>query len=295
MADKTTYQLALTLKHNRDGSPDNRQTRYRELHNMINHLQTNRGYSKRWDIHKFDRKEVNRLVHDWKKQGLSHGTIENRLSHARWLANHVNSNNTIPKMNKALGLKKMAEPTQKAMELDRLKLATMPEREQLSTELRSEFGLRTEESLKFQYEYATQKDGVIQLKGNWTKGGRPREVQITNDKQRDLLDRIGRYQQANGDRSMIPNHRTYKSYRRDYDEIRLAADVPGHALRHQWAQERFEQVAGIKSPHAGGGLYSELNQEDQARYKYAAGVVNNELGHGHGRQDITATYIGAMR
>ena len=294
MAHNTDYQLSMIAKHNRDGTPNLQNDRLRELKNIFKHLQEERGYSKRYDLQKFSRKDVNRLVNDWKEQGLTHGAIRNKVSHLRWLSSKVGDPNAVPKTNRELGIgKKQMNAESKAVELDRSKLEAMPVREQLATELRAEFGLRTEESLKFKHEYATQNKGVITLKDHWTKGGRPRQIAITNDRQRDLLKRVGEHQKANGDRSMIPEHRRFKSYYRDYNETRNKAGVPGHGLRHQWAQDRFESIAGLKSPHAGGPSYNSLSKDDQAKWDRAAEVVNSELGHGKGRQDITATYIGS--
>lgn len=293
MADKTTYQLAMTLKYNRDGSPDARSTRHRELNNIVAHLQEHRGYSKRWNIHKFDVKDANRLVHDWKQNNISHRTIKNRLAHVRWLANHVNPSNNIPSRNRNFGISKNEAPKQKAEKIDSALLNELPEREKLITELRVEFGLRTEEAIKFSHSFATSSaEDKIKLKENWCKGGRSREIAITNERQRDLLFRIQQHQNNNHDRSMIPNHRTYKSYYRDYNELRESKGLKGHEYRHQWAQNRFHEISGIKAPHAGGTSYNELNKQDQARYRYAARIVNQELGHGAGRNDTTATYIG---
>lgn len=294
MADKTEYQLAMLMKYNRDGSPDRQNERHLCLNNVFKHLRDHRGYSNRYKLTNFNRKDVKRLVHDWKEQKLSHETIANRVVHLRWLASKVGAGDAVPKTNKELGLRKRPEPTKsKAEKLDHAKLMTMPERERLITELRANFGLRTEEAVKFQHVYATQNKGVITLKGNWTKGGRPRTIAITNDEQRDLLNRIEVHQVNNGDRSMVPCHRRFKSYYRDYNEVRAEAGIPGHGLRHQWAQDRFKSISGINAPHAGGPAYAELSKDDQAKWDRAAAIVNSELGHGRGRQDITAKYIGA--
>lgn len=264
---------------------------------FIKQLQ-DRGYSQRWDVHKLGKKEVSRLVDDWRKQGLAHRTIANNMVDIRWLAEKVGRGHLIPS-NKdvGIGLRKNSPSygINKATGFDRGKLEQLPEREQLITALRREFGLRTEEAIKFSHRYATAKDSdTIRLKASWTKGGRPREIAITRGEQRDLLDRVAQFQKAHRDHSMIPHDRSFKSYYRDYNEARAAADVPGHSLRHQWAQERFEEVSqGIKSPHAGGPQYSTLSDEEKLWWDQAASIVNRELGHGEGRQDITATYIGA--
>ncbi|PCH79760.1 MAG: hypothetical protein COB90_10650 [Hyphomicrobiales bacterium] len=284
------------MKYNRDGSPDRQQARHQNLMRCVKQLQQ-RGYGKRWDASKLGKREVSLWVDDWRTQGLSHRTITNRMVDIRWLATKVGRLDNIPS-NKdiGIGLRKNAVNYghNKAVAIDRHKLASVPERERLITELRVEFGLRTQEAIKFQHEYATKIAGYITLKGSWTKGGRPRSVAITHERQVDVLKRVAQYQQQQGDKSMIPHHRRFKSYYRDYNEVREKAGVLGHEYRHQWAQDRFKAVSGgIQAPHAGGTPYQDLTPEQQQRWDTAAQVVNQELGHGDKRADITANYIGA--
>lgn len=293
---KTSYQIDQIMKYNRDGSPDKQDTRHRILHQAIKHLQDERGYGKRWKVEKLGTKDVSRLVHDWKEQGLAHRTIANRLAEVRWLASKVGRETYIPS-NKDAGIALRRNcpgyGENKARELDRVKLSDLGQREQLTTELRREFGLRREEAVKFQHLYATQKEEKISLRENWTKGGRYREIAIVNDQQRDLLSRIQEFQKENQDRSMIPSHRTYKSYVKDYDKlVHRALNVKGHSYRHKWAQERFKELSNLNAPLAGGQSRENLTDEDKSRFDSAAEIVNQELGHGKGRQDITATYLG---
>ncbi|MFH4094926.1 integrase, partial [Acinetobacter baumannii] len=61
-----------------------------------------------------------------------------------------------------------------------------------SLRLQDAFGLRREESMKFQPIYALDGQSVdtakhIRLKASWTKGGRARVIPITSDKQRQEL------------------------------------------------------------------------------------------------------------
>ena len=93
---------------------------------------------------------------------------------------------------------------------------------------------------------------------------------------------------------MIPGDQKFRTYYAEYNGIRHAAEVAGHEYRHHWAQQRFAQVSGgIDAPHAGGPAYASLTEDERQRWDLAARVVNQELGHGEGREDITATYIGA--
>ena len=292
----------MIMKQNRDGPPARQQARRQNLMRCLRQLME-RGYDPRWDVHELGRKEITRLVHDWRSSGLSHRTIANRLVDLRWLAGKVGRLDRIPS-NRALGIPSqgnvMKRDEDRARELDYAVLRKLEVHAQLVTELRREFGLRCAEAAKFQHGYATRESREpdrIRLAASWCKGGRPREIFITTDRQRDLLDRVGRFQESQppnqyGARSMIPAHRTYGSYYREYNAARHAAALPGHALRHAWAQERFHQIAGFPAPHAGGPEYSGLDAAGKAKWDEAAATVNDELGHGQGRQDITATYIG---
>ncbi len=295
---KTDYQVKTILKAYPDGPPDRRKTRYQCWMLNIKQLQA-RGYSKRWDINTLGEKEVFRLADDWRTQGLGNRTIANRMTPIRWLAGKINRIDRIPSNRQiGIGLRKNAPGygINKAVKADPALLALLPEREQIITLLRVLFGLRTEESLKFQHAAATRKPGFIQLTGSWCKGGRPREIKIINDQQRDLLKRVANHQRQNGDKSMIPSHKTYKSYYARYNYLRRKHGIKGHEYRHQWAQDLFLITSGgIPAPHAGGPRYVDLTPEEKTRWDKAAKVVNWELGHGRGRDDITATYIGLRK
>ena len=300
--DRTDYQIRQILKYNRDGSPNRQSARHQNLMRCVRQLHA-RGYAKTWDVRTIGKREVHRLADDWRTAGLSGRTIANRMVDLRWLAAKVGRADHIPTNREiGVGLRRNTPGwgENKARELDRAALRQLGEREQLITELRREFGLRTEEALKFQHAHATRDPDRIRLVGSWCKGGRPREIPVTTDRQRDLLERVANFQAAepacpHGHRSMIPPEQSFLAYYRDYNEARHALGIPGHELRHAWAQERFEQVAGIPPPHAGGPKYSDLEEADRKKWQEAAGVVNRELGHGRGRGDITATYIGTRQ
>lgn len=294
---KTDYQIKQILKYNRDGSPGKQEARHQNLMRCVKELQA-RGYSARWDVHNIGKKEVSRLVHDWREKGIAHRTIANRLADIRWLASKVNRSEFIP-TNKDAGVGlRQNQPgfgENKAARLEQHHLDQMDPRMQLVNELKAEFGLREKEALKFQHRYATsESDKYIRLQGSWCKGGRPRVVEITSDRQRDLLERVQQHQTAHREKSMIPKTQTYMTYKKLVQARSTELGIKGHQFRHRWAQIRFTEVSqGIKPPLAGGPTYSSLNQREQALWDKAARRVNEELGHGKGREDITATYIGA--
>lgn len=165
---------------------------------------------------------------------------------------------------------------------------------QLVNELKYEFGLREDEACKFQHRYATRASAkYIQLKGNWCKNGRPRVIEIVNDRQRQLLKRVQQHQQDHKEKSMTPKGQKVRSYQNKVQALSTKLGIRGHGFRHHWAQTKFTEVSGgIKPPLIDGPAYSSLSKTEQVRWDKAARRVNEELGHGKGRKDITATYIG---
>jgi Integrase len=119
----------------------------------------------------------------------------------------------------------------------------------MSLALQQAFGLRREESIKFQPNYADRGDCIV-LKGSWTKGGRERAVPITTAEQRIVLDQA---HQLAGAGSLIPAHKTYIQQRHTYDgQCKAAALSHMHGLRHHYAQTRYEALTGWRAPAVSG-------------------------------------------
>lgn len=297
---RTDYQIRVIMKEKRGGSPDRQKARHASLMQSIRQLQA-RGYGKRWDIHKLRKKELHRLVHDWRSAGLNIRTIANHLVNLRWHADKVGRLDRISS-NRDLGIKSrrnMTEPDwDRARELDYGRLGKLAIHAQLVIELRREFGLRAAEAMKFQPEYATCETEWIRLAGSWSQGGRPRKIRITTDRKRDHLDRVGQFQESQppnryGERSMIPVNMTLRPYGKEYIRTRFAASVPGNELRYAWAHERFEMVMGFPPTTAGSPEYSELPDHERSLWNQASSILIHELGIAEGREDPVAIYIGS--
>lgn len=157
----------------------------------------------------------------------------------------------------------------------------------MSLRLQAAFGLRREEAIKFQASYADRGD-YIALKDSWIKGGRERTVPITTSEQRTVLN-DARSLAGNG--SLIPAHKSYIQQRHVYDGQCKAAGLSNmHGLRHQYAQMRYEALAGWKPPAAGGLPQAALSSELRLLDGYARRVISQELGHE--RVQIVAVYCG---
>jgi hypothetical protein len=157
----------------------------------------------------------------------------------------------------------------------------------MSLELQQAFGLRREEAIKFKPSYADRGDRLV-LKDTWTKGGKAREIPVRNTAQRAVLDRAHRLA---GRGSLIPGHRNYRQQLRIYERHTANAGLSKlHGLRHAYAQQRYEELTGWKSPAAGGPSGSALSASERSLDRQVRLAISEELGHE--REAITATYLG---
>lgn len=157
----------------------------------------------------------------------------------------------------------------------------------MSLRLQQAFGLRREESIKFQPAYADRGDHIA-LKGSWCKGGRERTVPITTAEQRTVLNEA---HALAGSGSLIPAYRSYIQQRHVYDGQCKAAGLSAmHGLRHAYAQTRYEALTGWQSPAAGGPGKDALTPDQRAVDAEARQQISWELGHE--RTQITSVYLG---
>lgn len=285
---KFRNDLASTLKHNKDGSYATQAAREKTLIQVGKEL-NKMGY-RDLNFKNFGARHVIQLVDTWKSNGLSTATIKNRVSHVRWLSEKMNKPNIVPRTNAELGIDRRAytnNDINKAQELDSAKLELLPERYQLCIELQREFGLRREESLKFQPDYADKGDH-IELKDSWCKGGREREIPILTEDQIALLDRCIEFA---GDGSMIAEEKTYYQEMKAFEKACERAEIKNvHGFRHAYAQDRYKELTGRDCPKAGGLTSKELNEVQKQQDFDARMQISSELGHG--REEITTRYLG---
>jgi len=235
-------------------------------------------------------KHVQTLVSRWLNEDKSSGAIKNRMAHLRWWAEKIGKQNVIARDNSTYGISERTYVTNKskALALDEEKLAKINnEWISCSLELQKAFGLRREECLKFQPQYADLGD-KIRLKDSWTKGGKPREIPIRNVYQRDILNKAHALAK-NG--SMIPADKTYVEQLRLYEGLtKYAGFSKMHGLRHAYAQERYKELTGYDCPAQNGKTSKELTQEEKAKDLAARLQISKELGHE--REEVTAVYLG---
>ncbi len=282
------YQLSKLCRDNRDGGFSTQATRSRILDLIASQLRE-LGY-RRMQPRSLKPKHVDALVAQWRNQGISVGTLKNRLSALRWWAKKVNKPSIIAKDNDVYGIGKReyVAKESKAQDLDDKKLSEISDPfVRLSVRLQAAFGLRREESIKFNPSYAMQGDH-IRLKSSWTKGGRARMVLIRNDKQRQLLEEVKDLAKGG---SLIPAQLNYVQQLHRYErQLRNVGMSKLHGLRHAYAQQRYLELTGWKAPVAGGPASDSLTTDQRTLDKKARAVISQELGHN--REAISAVYLG---
>jgi site-specific recombinase XerC len=282
------YQLMKLCRENRDGGFSTQATRSRILDLTAKQLQE-LGF-RRMQPTSLKPKHVDALLAHWQDQGISVGTLKNRLSALRWWAKKVNKPSIIARGNSlsGIGKREYVAKESKAQALDEKKLSDISDPYvRLSIRLQAAFGLRREESIQFSPSYAVQNDH-IQLKSSWTKGGRARTVPIRNDEQRQLLEDVKDLAKGG---SLIPAQLNYVQQLHRYErQLRNVGMSKLHGLRHAYAQQRYLELTGWKAPVAGGPASDSLTTDQRTLDKKARVVISQELGHN--REAISAVYLG---
>ena len=282
------WDLKLLEREAKDGSRGKRRDRSYSLALMANTLH-DLGF-KGLRARGLREKHVEALVGEWNRQGLSTGTMANRMAHLRWWARKVGKPGVMRPSNAAYGIVKDSPVARedRSRPLDPDKLAKVGDAHvRMSLRLQDQFGLRREEAMKFQPRYADRGDRIV-LKASWCKGGRTRWIPVLTDEQRKVLDEARRLV---GSGSLIPADRSYRRQLRIYErEVAAAGMARMHGLRHGYAIRRYEHLTGWKAPVRGGPSRRDLDEGDGEADRRARRMISRELGHG--RESVTAQYVG---
>jgi site-specific recombinase XerD len=265
-------------------------TTFKDLHEI--------GY-KLPNIRNVKQKHIESLVHHWKENGLSAGTIKNRMSNLRFVCESFGRSNVI-KTNKEYGIENRSYVLTGNKAVKELNLEKIRDKQlQLSLRFQKEFGLRREECLKIKPKQAfiTTPGGsnMLKLQASWTKGGIERNIPIEKESQLELI----RYAiSAAGKKSLIPNDKTYIERRNQYDDLTHRAGLRNlHGLRHAYAQKRYYELTnryangqGWQCPIAGGPKRYQMTKAQKVIDKKVRLKISNELGHS--RIAIVKNYCG---
>ena len=235
------------------------------------------------------RKHVNALVREWRRAGLSTGTIKNRMAALRWWARQIGKPGVVGRnAEHGIGNRRYVTNEDKSRRLDPGRLDRVGDAHvRMALRLQAAFGLRREEAIKFRPAYSDRGEKIV-LKASTTKGGRAREIPVWNDDQRRVLDEARRLV---GGGAMIAPGRNYAAQRKVYEKQTAAAGLERmHGLRHRYTQRRYEHLTGWKAPAAGGPSRQSLSAARRRVDAVARLTIARELGHG--RPDIVAQYAG---
>ena len=244
------YELKQLCARNRDGSFATQHDRERILTLIANQLRE-MGFVN-MHVQSLKPKHVEKLVERWKAEGLSTGTLKNRMTELRWWAEKNGKANVVAKSNDAYGIadRRYVTNVSKARQLTSGDLAQVTDPyTRMSLRLQATFGLRRKESIKIQPAWEDRGD-TLMIKASWGKGRRAREIPIRNTEQRRVLDEAKHFA---GKGNLIPADRSYveQLHRFDYQCDRAGIHrVHGH--RHQYAQERYRELTGWSAPAVGG-------------------------------------------
>ena len=289
------YQLVQLCKDNRKESKATTANRRAMFRLFAKQLEEN-GYNiRKMTPHDLKGRHVNKLLEQWRKDGISTATIKNRMSALRWWAKEINNEGAV-KSNVELNIERRVFVTNesKAISLENIDLSKIDENIAQSLRLQDSFGLRREESMKFQPEFALDGQWIdnakyIVLKPTWTKGKRGRTIPISNENQRKELRKAYALAQKNGG-SMIPKEKSYKAHKSNFEAVTRALGVgQTHGLRHGYAQTRYLELMGFPCPAVGGSR--SLSADEFAKDKEVRMLISEELGHS--RINITSVYLGS--
>lgn len=177
------------------------------------------------------------------------------------------------------------------MNRDQLSRASqaLDERGQAIAGLARELGLRAKEASLLNARGAlheAQQRGAITIRDG-AKNGREREITLISPTQTAALERAA---QAQGNaKAVMPGDKNWKEWRENgLRSIRETLQSGGigrlHDLRSSYACERYQQLAGHAAPVLGGNAPRGADRTARAQ-------IAQELGHG--RTDVTNSYVGA--
>ena len=234
-------------------------------------------------------KHIYFLVEHWKSKGKNPASIYKRCSWKYF--NFIKPDNAAYNIDKRTYISTI----NKAIHQIDLSKCTDPHI-RLSLEGQAVFGLRREESMKFILSLANS-EKLLHIMPSWAKGGIGRSVPITNDAQRQWLNKVAELVQPG--ESLIPRDRSYKQHLSHYRaQTKLMGVCKLHGLRHAYAQRRYKEITqfydpngqGFVCPIDGGKQYKAMTDTEKSIDRLARQAISQALGHS--RINIVKCYIG---
>lgn len=247
------------------------------------------------------------LLQRWDQEGIAIITLHTRVSFLRTFCGWINkpgmvqdvhdylpgkdvARHTVAKANRAWlpnGVE-ASEVIARAREID--------ERLSVMLAIENAFGLRMKEAIEMRPAWCRADSGNALDIHEGTKGGRWRRIPIDTDYKREVFEWALRVAATGKTGRIRWPDRTWTQAKRRYYYLlseKLGVNlnnlgVTSHGLRHEYAQEKYQNVTGMPSPIAG----ADPRQVDPVKHHVAGIEVSRDLGHG--RVQVTASYYGSQ-
>jgi hypothetical protein len=186
------------------------------------------------------------------------------------------------------------------------RVARIDERVAIMLELVWRFGLRRKEVVMFQPHLAVVPAGLVPFDGpvaehyvaclsveRGTKGGRLRLIPLVSDAQRDVIERARRYAPyptsylGHPGKTLLQSLDRYKNVLSQAGITKKELGITGHGLRHQFAGDKYFDLAKVACPVRGGDPLG-----DPALLERVLRTVSQQLGHD--RPVISQAYLGSF-
>lgn len=238
-----------------------------------------------------------------KKQAPS--TIQNKISVMRTFCGWIGKNGMVRDSTRYVKSAKSVTRSMVAKEdkswegkgIDILEVLPVIENEDRNVALYLElcwaFGLRMREAIMLRP--AVSKEGSFVWLREGTKGDRARVIPIENEVQKKVLERAIVMADGKSGQLGVRGKTVKQKIRRFYTVMEKCGitlrdnDITAHGLRHQYMQQSFEKMLGIKAPVKGGDLSAvDLDELHLATQKLMERA-------GHTRVTIGSSYYGSRR
>jgi len=249
-------------------------------------------------VESFRGKHMEVLAKAWEARGLSPSTLQNNLSTFRIFAGWIGKAGMVERTDRyvtpgaasrtSINARDKSWTAQNVDIAAKLaEVAAKDARVGLQMALQAIFGLRAREAMQLRPHVADKGHYLALTVG--TKGGRDRVVPIDTPEKRELIDRAKTFAASKLASTSDPNRTLAQAKNHYYHVLRScgitrADGITGHGLRHGYANDRYEQIAGQPSP-VRGGTPPDRDTDQAARLEVA-----EELGHS--RESVTTHYLG---
>ena len=249
-------------------------------------------------VESFRGKHMEVLAKAWEERGLSPSTLQNNLSTFRIFAGWIGKAGMVERTDRYVAPGAAARTSINARDKSwtaqnvdvAAKLAEVAAKDArvgLQMALQAIFGLRAREAMQLRPHVADKGSYLALTVG--TKGGRDRVVPIDTPEKRALIDQAKTFAASKLASTSDPARTLAQAKNHYYHVLRScgitrADGLTGHGLRHGYANDRYEQIAGQPSP-VRGGITPDRDTDQAARLGVA-----EELGHS--RASVTTHYLG---